>query len=116
MLTGAALLDFVKANEDMNQTQLAREAGYTRVTEKGKEQVLTKAFTQALLNAKGVNLKIGKAPGKTAKFETSVHASGVILIGKTYVEKFGVQPGDMLAIEVQDDCIKLVPKDELAVA
>lgn len=116
MLTGQDLLDFVTANPDLTPKQLAGEAGYIRQTESGKEQILEKAFTHALLSAKGLPLKAAKAQGKTAKFETTVHASGVILVGKTYVERFGVEPGTTMAIELDEDCIRLVPKDELVAA
>lgn len=116
MLTGEDLISFVKENPTLSQKDLAREAGYTRTTEGGKEQVLSKKFYQQLLAAKGVPLNVGKAPGKAACYETTVHASGVILLGKTYVEQFGVKPGDVMAIQLDDDAIRLVPKEELVAA
>jgi hypothetical protein len=109
MLTGAALISFVKENEDMNQMELARGAGYVRTTKTGRDQVLVKKFYNELLAAKGMPIAIGKTPGKSALYETSVHKSGVILLGKTYSEKFGLKPGDGLRIDVEDECIKLVP-------
>lgn len=116
MLTGPDLLTFVQSNPDLNQKQLAREAGYTRETKNGVEQVLTKLFYQNLLNAKGVTMNVGKAPGKAARYETAVHASGVLLLGKTYVEQFGVEPGTVMAISIEEDCIRLTPKDEVIAA
>jgi len=110
MLTGQELLSFVKANPDMDQAQLARGAGYVRTTDKGVERLLTTKLHQALLEAKGVKLKTAKKPGKTAQFMTTVHRTGVILIGKTYSEKFGVEPGDELKIVIEDDAIRLVPQ------
>jgi len=104
------LLSFVKANPDMDQAQLARGAGYVRTTDKGVERLLTTKLHQALLEAKGVKLKTAKKPGKTAQFMTTVHRTGVILIGKTYSEKFGVEPGDELKIVIEDDAIRLVPQ------
>jgi hypothetical protein len=109
MLTGAALISFVKENDDMNQMELARGAGYVRTTKTGRDQVLVKKFYNELLAAKGMPIAIGKTPGKSALYETSVHKSGVILLGKTYSEKFGLKPGDGLRIDVEDECIKLVP-------
>jgi len=109
MLTGALLISFVKENEDMNQMELARGAGYVRTTKTGRDQVLVKKFYNELLAAKGMPIAIGKTPGKSALYETSVHKSGVILLGKTYSEKFGLKPGDGLRIDVEDECIKLVP-------
>jgi hypothetical protein len=110
MLVGKALLDLVKEHEDMNQTELARAAGYVRATKTGKEQVLVKQFYNALLRAQGVAIAVGKAPGKVAQYQTTVHRSGVILLGKTYSQKFNLQPGDELEIVIDDEAIRLVPK------
>ena len=110
MLTGQELLSFVKANADMDQSELAREAGYVKTTEKGTERLLINKLHEALLDAKGVKLKTSKKPGKTAQFMTTVHRTGVILVGKTYSEKFGVEPGDELKIVIEDDAIRLVPQ------
>lgn len=111
MLQGKELISFVNENEDtMNQTELARSAGYTRVKEDGKTLTLVKKFNDALLRAMGVNILTSRSPGKTAQFETTVHRSGIVLVGKTYVEKFGLKAGDSLDIVLDDEFIKLVPK------
>lgn len=109
MLVGNDLIEFVKQNDTMNRKELASAAGYVRTTKSGKEQILTKMFTDALLSAKGTPIQVGKAPGKTVKYITTVHANGVVLIGKAYVEKFGLNPGDELDIVLEEDAIKLVP-------
>jgi hypothetical protein len=110
MLVGQALIEHVQANELLNQTELARTAGYVRVTRSGREQVLVKDFYNALLAAKGLAIAVGKAPGKPALFETTVHKSGIILLGKTYSRKFGLNPGDVLEIVMEDDAIQLIPR------
>lgn len=110
MLTGQELLSFVKANEDMDQAEIARAAGYVRVTEKGTERLLINKLNEALLEAKGLKLKSGKKPGKSAQYLTTVHRTGVILVGKTYSQKFGVEPGDELKIVIEEDSIRLVPQ------
>lgn len=110
MLTGQELLAFVKANGEMDQSELARETGYTRVAASGKERIMSKQLYQALLEAKGVAIKGGRRPGKAAQFETTVHKTGVILIGKTYSQEFGVEPGDVLDIVISEDSIQLVPQ------
>ncbi|NBT76464.1 MAG: AbrB family transcriptional regulator [Betaproteobacteria bacterium] len=110
MLVGKDLLELVKTNEDMNQTELARTAGYLRTTKNGKEQVLVKQFYNALLRAQGVSIAVGKAPGKVARYQTTVHRNGVILLGKTYSQRFNLQPGDELEISIEDDAIRLSPK------
>ena len=115
MLTGQDLLSFVKANADMDQAELAREAGYVRNTDKGNERLIIGKLHEALLEAKGVKLKTSKKPGKAAQFMTTVHRNGVILVGKTYSEKFGVEPGDELQIVIEDDAIRLVPQSAASV-
>lgn len=109
MLVGSELIAFCKENDGLNQMELARGAGYVRTTRSGREQVLVKQFYNSLLAAKGMPIPVGKTPGKSAQFATSVHRSGVILLGKTYSEKFGLNPGDELEIVLEEDCIKLVP-------
>lgn len=109
MLVGSELVAYCKENDGLNQMELARGAGYVRTTRTGREQVLVKQFYNSLLAAKGMPIPVGKTPGKSAQFSTSVHRSGVILLGKTYSEKFGLNPGDELEIVLADDCIKLVP-------
>lgn len=110
MLTGQELLSFVQANVDMDQAEIARATGYARVTEKGKERLLIYKLNEALLEAKGLKLKSNKKPGKSAQYLTTVHRNGVILVGKTYSEKFGVEPGDEFKIVIEEDSIRLVPQ------
>jgi len=110
MLTGQELLSFVRANVDMDQAEIARGAGYVRVTEKGTERLLINKLNEALLEAKGLKLKSSKKPGKSAQYLTTVHRTGVILVGKTYSQKFGVEPGDELKIVIEEDSIRLVPQ------
>jgi hypothetical protein len=110
MLVGKALIDYVKANELLNQTELAEGAGYVKTTTSGRTNVLVKQFYNALLAAQGLTIEVGKAPGKTAQYETAVHKSGIILLGKTYSKKFGLNAGDVLEIVLDDDAIRLVPK------
>lgn len=109
VLTGEELLNFVTEHEDMPTPDLVKAAGYTRQTKSGKLQLLTKPFYDALLKARGVSLKQPKATGKLPTFETSVHESGIVLVGKTYTNRFGLQPGDVLHIELGESDIRLVP-------
>lgn len=109
MLVGNELIDFVRQNDTLGRKDLAAAAGYVRTTKTGKTQVLLQQFTNALLSAKGTPLQMGKAPGKSAKYLTTVHSNGVVLIGKTYIEKFGLNPGDELDIHLDEDAIRLIP-------
>lgn len=110
MLTGQSLLSFVKANTDLDKNELARETGYVKITDKGTERLLLTKFHEALVEAQGLKLKSNKKPGKAARYVTTVHRTGVVLIGKTYVEAFGLEPGDELQIDVGKDAIQLMPK------
>lgn len=110
MLTGPELIKLVKANPEANRSQLAKLAGYVSVSEKdGKERLLLMKFQDALLEAHGTTIKKGNpgAGGKAARYETTVHASGVLLIGKTYTQEFSAEPGDTFGIEVREDGIWL---------
>jgi hypothetical protein len=109
MLTGQELLDFVELNKGITDSELAAGAGFTRVVKSGKTQVLTKKFYATLLNAKGCDVSAGRSPGKAPKYATTVHKSGVILLGRIYAERFGVEPGDQFMIHLDDECIRLVP-------
>lgn len=106
MLVGDQLISFVAANEGCTENELAEAAGYVKEVS-GKPAIQVKAFTSALLEAKGVKIKAKTKGGKTAPFKTSVHNSGIILLGKTYSERFDLTPGDELEIELLDGCIKL---------
>ena len=110
MLTGQELIAFVKANAEMDQSELAHAAGFTRVDKNGKERIMAKRFCEALLEAKGVGMRVGRKPGKTAQFQTTVHKTGVILLGKTYSKEFGLEPGDVLDINLEGDSIRLTPQ------
>lgn len=114
MLVGTELIKFVQDNPSLNQMELARGAGYVRTTRKGVEQVLVKRFYNALLAAKGMPISVGKTPGKSALFETTVHKNGVILLGSTYSQKFGLEPGDKLQIVLENDEIRLLPVEAAA--
>ena len=115
MLSGAELIQFVKSNPDLNRSQLAKGAGYIRVTEEGKEQVLVQKFYDSLLAAQGMPIKKGTpggtSPGKKAKHETTVHKTGILLVGAVYTAEFGAEPGDTFGIEVRDDGIWLPLKE-----
>ena len=111
MLTGDALIKFIDSNAELTQAELAREAGYTSTDKDGKTRLLRNSFTNAVLEAKGVKFKKGKSlVGKSATYETTVHKSGVILVGKTYSQELGLEPGEPLTIQLEKDgSLRLVP-------
>lgn len=113
MLTGPQLIQLVKSNPDLNRSQLAKKAGYVRTTDEGKEQILVQRFYDALLTAQGMPIKKGKpgTGGKTAQHETTIHKSGILLVGKTYTAEAGFEPGDAFGIEMREDGIWLPLKE-----
>lgn len=108
MLTGSELVSFVEANPEYTQEELAQAAGYVKIVG-GKHTLQSKAFVSALLKAKGVKIAEKKKGGKLVPFKTSVHKSGIILLGKRYSEAFAMAPGDELEIEWVNGAILLKP-------
>lgn len=112
MLKGTELHEFVQANPGTSELDLARAAGYVRTTKAGPH-ILKKAFMTALLAANG--LQVGAPPsrlrGKTAQYVTSVHRNGVILLGKTYSDDAGLEPGDRLQITTTGGEIRITLLD-----
>jgi hypothetical protein len=98
-ISGRDLLALVKENPEATKQELASRAGYTRKTRKGAEVIDIEAFKDAILEAKGVNIK-SEARGRAAANETTVHAAGGILIGSIYAKMAGVGPGDVYSITV----------------
>lgn len=114
MLKGAELLAFVKEHPEMDRNALARATGYVKMSPDGKERVNALQMANALLAAKGVALAAPKRVGKSARYVTTVHKTGIILVGKLYAQEFGVEPGNELEIVIEEDCIRLVPAAETA--
>ena len=113
MLVGDELLAFVKANEGVPQIELVEHAGYVKEV-RGKKRLMKKAFTDALLKAKGVYIAPKPRRGKPAANKTAVHKNGIILLGRSYSERFNARPGDLLEILVMEDHIKLIPISKAA--
>lgn len=114
MIKGKELVMFVKANPEMSRTQLARSTGYVGVTKSGKTRVLVQAFYDALTEAQGLSIKNGHpgiGAGKSAQYATTVHKSGIVLVGKAYTAEFGAEPGDVFGIEIREDGIWLPLKE-----
>lgn len=114
MLQGKDLIEFVKENPELNRTQLARKAGYVTTTPEGKKKVLVQQFYDAVLEAQGLPIKNGHpgiGSGKNAQYLTTVHKSGILLVGKSYTNEFGAEPGDVFGIEIREDGIWLPLKE-----
>ena len=100
-ISGRELLALVKDNPEATKQELASMAGYIRKTRKGVEVTNIQAFMDAIVEAKGVNIK-SEVRGRAAANETTVHAAGGILIGSIYAKMAGVGPGDVYSITVDE--------------
>lgn len=101
-LTGKALLQKVKELAHLSRRETARLCGY--YSEKnGQTRVNLTDFYDALLVAKGVPLDpegIKDGRGREATYKVTVHKNGQIVIGSTYTNEMGLQPGDEFEIKL----------------
>jgi AbrB family looped-hinge helix DNA binding protein len=98
-LTGEALLKKVKELSHLPRREIARQCRYFSQGKDGQNRVNLTDFYDALLAAKGVPLtKDSRDRGPT--FRVSVHKNGQIVIGSTYTELMGLQPGDEFEIKL----------------
>ncbi len=114
-LTGKALLQKLKTIQTLSRTQKARECGYYTVTKDNRTRVNIGDFMGALLEAKGVSLdtdsdKDGR--GREASYRVSVHQNGQIVIGSSYTQKMGLNPGDEFEIKLGYKHIHLIQLGE----
>lgn len=104
MLEGAELIAKTKAMADSSRSDLVRECGYVTIKEDGTERLNFVTFYEALLKAKGVDLKPQKKPrkrmGRKLTHKTKVQSDGKIIVGSAYIEGMNVDPGTVFDIEV----------------
>jgi hypothetical protein len=113
-LTGKALLARVKENNGLAKRELAKECGYYSVSKDGETRVNLAEFYDALLTAKGIQLEPEKGKdgrGREASYSATVHKNGQIVIGSSYTEEMGLQPGDEFKIKLGYKHIHLVKLD-----
>jgi len=101
-LTGKALLQKVKELSHLPRRETARHCGYYSI-KNGQTRVNLTDFYDALLVAKGVPLdpegmKDGR--GREATYRVTVHRNGQIVIGSTYTQEMGLEPGDEFEIKL----------------
>lgn len=102
-LTGKALLQKVKELSHLPRRETAKQCGYYTTTKTGQTRVNLTDFYDAVLSAKGVPLdpegaKDGR--GREPTYRVSVHKNGQIVIGSTYTQAMGLQPGDEFEIKL----------------
>lgn len=102
-LTGKALLQKVKELSHLPRRETAKRCGYYTITKSDQTRVNLTDFYDAVLGAKGVPLdpegtKDGR--GREPTYRVSVHKNGQIVIGSTYTQTMGLQPGDEFEIKL----------------
>lgn len=114
-LTGEELLAKVTELGDVPKTVLVRSCGYVTHKKDGSERLNFTSFYEALLEAKGVNLRPAAAErgpiGRQASYRTRVQFNGNLMVGKAYTSVLGLSPGDQFEIQVEpgEKRIHLVP-------
>ncbi len=114
-LLGKALLQKVKELAHLPKRETAQACGYYTLTKDGKMRVNLSGFYDALLEAKGVILepesrKDGR--GREATYQITVHKNGQIVIGSTYTQEMGLEPGDEFEIKLGYKHIHLIQLDQ----
>jgi hypothetical protein len=112
-LTGDELLARIKElSPDLSHRDMARECGYVSpvVPEDGSvPRVRVKAFLQAWLRATGEIQDTQRQ--RKLSYRTTVLAPGHAVIGRAYLERMGIEPGNQLSITVKRGAITLMPAE-----
>ena len=118
-LKGQELLDYVQANRDKPEKELATGAGYFTQTgaDPEKVQVNTKPFYQELAIAQGImapeaiGRNGGQRRGKGLSYllKTNPNSGNAVLTGG-YLSQIDVEPGERIAVEVIAETKELVIK------
>ena len=117
MLTGSELLSKVKELGDASKSDLVRACGYVSSKKNGGERLNFTAFYEALLDAKGINLRdnggagIGKG-GRKLSYIATVQGNGNLLIGKAYTALLDLKAGDEFEIKLGKKQIRLLPSED----
>ena len=117
MLRGDSLLETIDQMNGMSRSELVRACGYVTRSEDGREHLRFTEFYEAILEAKGVHLpgRRGRlraqrtAQGRHLSFNTHGHFNGNLMVGRAYVEKMHLRPGDRLRIQLDGAGIRLTP-------
>ena len=109
-LKGKALLDKIKQLSDLPRRETAKRCGYYGQTKNGEIRVNLTDFYDAVLAAQGLELEPGKnreTRGRDLTYRATVHTNGQIVIGASYTEAMGLQPGDEFEIKLGSKHIHL---------
>jgi len=113
-LKGKALLQKFNELSHLSKRERAQGCGYYTVTKDNQMRANLADFMKALLEAKGVSIdpegsKDGR--GREPTYRVSVHKNGQIVIGSTYTQEMGLQPGDEFEIKLGYKHIRLIQLD-----
>ena len=107
MLEGAELIAKTKAMANSPRSELVRECGYVSNVN-GKERLNYTSFYEALLNAKGVDLKgPKKRMGRKLTHQTKVQSDGKVIVGSAYIQGMNLDPGTLFDIKVGRNSVVL---------
>ena len=113
-LTGKALLKRFEELSHLPKKERAKECGYYSLTKDKQIRVNLADFYNALLAARGITLSPDGAKdgrGREPTYRVSVHKNGQIVIGSTYTQEMGLQPGDEFVIKLGYKHIHLIQID-----
>jgi hypothetical protein len=104
-LTGEMLLNKVEELKDLSKEEKARICGYFTVTKNGVERVNMMKFSNALIEAAGIELDgkgdgSGRGGGRSASYRIKVQSNRNLLIGAAYTKQMGLHPGDEFEISL----------------
>jgi len=109
-LTGKSLLQRVKDLAHLPRREKAMHCGYYTITKTKQTRVNLTDFYNALLEAQGIPLSPESAKdgrGREPTYRVSVHKNGQIVIGATYTNSMGLNPGDEFEIKLGYKHIRL---------
>lgn len=108
MLKGAELLAHCRDSAHLSKSELVRECGYVSERPDGQgDRLHFTEFYEALLAAKGLNLKTEKRMGRKLTHQTKIQKDGKLLIGSAYVNELGLEPGAKFDIKVGRNSVVL---------
>ncbi len=101
-LSGEALLNKVRELGNISKEEKARACGYKTVTKQGVERVNMMKFSNALIDATGIDLDnredYNSRGGRSATYRVRVQSNGNLLIGTAYTKQMDLKPGDEFQI------------------
>lgn len=113
MLSGPALLEFVKTNPEMPREEMMKLTGYSSTSESGRTTYKTADFMAALLEAQGISIPAAKKSaaggGRQPTYKTTCMTNGNIVVGKSYFAKLGAKSGDAYEVTISNKKIVLKP-------